>query len=118
MSLEPPPAWVLRAARARLNRTHKWSAYFDVMSVYYDIAPVKALVNPQLGSKIVAQYSSTPAPLIESKAETMSEQTALHEFFHHLFHQRRRRHSGEGEQALADQFAMECLELNSAGSPT
>ena len=109
MIVDIPPAWVVRAARARLNAPNgNWEDYYAVLCAWYSVPTLKAKVNPAISPNTIAQYTYG-TNLVESRAKTFRESTALHEFFHYMVDQTRRTHYGEAEQALADSFAEECL---------
>ena len=106
-SVEVPPGWVLRAARANMKRNgHSWESYFDVLTSWYGIPSVRAVVNPSI--KPYAHYLPGSL-LIETRDKVVPDAAALHEFFHHLWSCKRGVYAGEAEQAMADAFAAECI---------
>ena len=109
--LDVPPKWVLQAARAGLNKTGNWEGYYDVLTNFYGIHSLNAVIDTTLDQGIAAQYDARYLinPTVQCRTKTMSDNTAIHEFFHHLFYSTRHKHEGEGEQRLADAFAIECL---------
>lgn len=108
---DAPPKWVLKAARKALNKARTWRSYYDVLTAYYGLKRLSAVVVPSIPEGTIARYDANLLvnPTVETRAKTMNDQTALHEFFHHLFYSTRHTHEGEGEQELADTFAEECL---------
>lgn len=109
---EIPPAWVLKAARANLDRTHSWPDYYSVLDDFYGLPHVGAQVDSSIKAGTLAVYRYA-TKTIYSRDKTMSDATAIHEYFHHLTHLLNISTSGEEGQQLADAFAQACLAAES-----
>lgn len=100
-----PPTWVMRAARKRLLKTNSWEDYYSILTAFYGVPSLSARVNPRIKHTVIAEYRSW-SNCVESREDSMSEHTALHELFHHLvFSKNCKPKDEEAEQALADSFA-------------
>lgn len=108
--IELPPSWVLNAARAELRRTNHWIDYYHVLTAYYKVTPLKrSQRDSNLPPDVVAVYRPSE-PCVLTRAPSMTEQTALHELFHHLVKEKSARPKQfQAEQALADAFAAAVL---------
>ena len=111
------PLWVLKAARANLYRTGRWVDYYHVLTAFYGIPPVEGVVvNPEipkgLPTNTIAWYTHR-TKTVSTAVPNMSEQTALHEFFHHLVDEVCGSFipDREAEDRLADSFATTVLNL-------
>ena len=111
IDINPPPSWVMKAAKAELARMHSWGAYYRVLCAYYGVPSVEAYADHKMKkANWIACYTTTqganpPTGTIYSVGKVMEEHTALHEFFHHLVHAKGYQMDNDAEQAMANAFA-------------
>jgi hypothetical protein len=88
VQLDIPPHWVLVAAKRAMNETNHWSDCLDVLAAYYGVPNVTARVEPsKVSSSATACYvreKPGQEPMIYTKEDRISADTAFHEFGHHL----------------------------------
>jgi len=83
-SLDIPPLWVRRASLG-FEGFKSWTDAYKILCDYYGIRELSATVRPnEVPKGAVACYVRIP-PHVLSKEPTVSHETGVHEFFHHLY---------------------------------
>lgn len=105
-----PPKWVIQAARTSLNKHGNYQEYYSVLCAYYQVKFLNANINREkcksLGENVIACYCvEVNRHVVYTKENSMSENTALHEFFHHLTHQLNLNVESKAAEILCDSFA-------------
>ena len=106
--INPPPFWVIRAARAELGRKNSWQSYYAVLSAYYGIHAVTTRIEDEVPKRLPVNtmaYYTYGLRRVTCIGPNMSEYTAAHEFFHHLESEYRFKIPRNAAEALANSFA-------------
>ena len=104
-----PPLWVRKAALS-FSGFKGWDGAYKILCDWYNIPPLKSVVDEKGGTvpkdAVACYYLGT----VYSKGSTMSHDTGIHEFYHHLESMKNREYVKGSSEAVTKAYAEAFLE--------